>query len=190
MPESGNVGNLNVSVNASIESFRSNMNAVNQQLNKMGGAFKQNSIVSSAAFVTLGNAVTDVSNKILTSVKSVVSEGLKAFNQFDASNVGLESIVNGMGRGLGKAKSFIQTYVKDGLVPLSDATTSYKQLLSRGYADVQIQDILMRFKDSAAFARQGSLSMGEAIRGATEGLKAENSVLVNYLPSHTAMMAA
>lgn len=36
-----------------------------------------------------------------------------------------------------------------------------------------------RFKDSAAFGRQSSLQLGEAIKGATEGLKNENSVLVD-----------
>lgn len=179
MPESGNVGNLNVSVNASIENFRSNMNAVNRQLSQTGSAFKQHSFAASAAFTGLGNVVATGTVKMLSSLGSFVSDSMKQFNQFQASDIGLESIVNGMGRDLDSAKAFIQNYIKDGLVPLSDATTSYKQLLSRGYADIQIQDILMRFKDSAAFARQGSLSMGEAIRGATEGLKNENSVLVD-----------
>jgi hypothetical protein len=36
-----------------------------------------------------------------------------------------------------------------------------------------------RFKDSAAFGKQGALSFGEAIRGATEGIKNGNSILVD-----------
>lgn len=36
-----------------------------------------------------------------------------------------------------------------------------------------------RFKNSAAFGRQASLSLGEAVKTATEGLKNENSILVD-----------
>jgi hypothetical protein len=36
-----------------------------------------------------------------------------------------------------------------------------------------------RFKDSAAFGRQGALEFGQAIVGATEGIKNGNSALVD-----------
>ena len=36
-----------------------------------------------------------------------------------------------------------------------------------------------RFKDSASFGRQSSLDLGTAVRSATEGLKNENSILVD-----------
>src|SRR5690606_8417034 len=39
--------------------------------------------------------------------------------------------------------------------------------------------LVERFKDSAAFGRQGTLAFGEAIRTATEGIKNGNSILVD-----------
>lgn len=39
--------------------------------------------------------------------------------------------------------------------------------------------MMNRFKDSAAFGRQSSLSLGEAVKSATEGIKNENSILVD-----------
>ena len=39
--------------------------------------------------------------------------------------------------------------------------------------------MMLRFKDSAAFGRQGALSMGEAIEGATQGIKNQNSIMVD-----------
>lgn len=62
---------------------------------------------------------------------------------------------------------------------MGDAATSLKNLLSRGYGLQEASVIMDRFKDSASFGRQSSLELGEAIRGATEGLKNENSILVD-----------
>ncbi|MEG1620995.1 MAG: hypothetical protein RR322_03695, partial [Oscillospiraceae bacterium] len=89
------------------------------------------------------------------------------------------SIVTGQGRDFSVAKSFIDDYTKDGLVPATEAITAYKNLASRGYSDPQIQQTMTALKDSASFGRQGSLSMGQAIAGASEGLKNENSMLVD-----------
>lgn len=49
----------------------------------------------------------------------------------------------------------------------------------RGYDDSQIRKVMVALKDSAAFGRQSSYSMGEAVQSATEGLKNENSILVD-----------
>lgn len=113
--------------------------------------------------------------KVYQFSKGCVDEVSKA----QSALVGLQSIVEGQGRSFNKAKAFIDQYISDGLVPLSNATTAYKNLASRRYSDSQIQQTLIALKDSAAFARQGSLSYGDAIQGATEGLKNENSILVD-----------
>lgn len=93
--------------------------------------------------------------------------------------LGLERILTAQGRSFGQANSFIKQYISDGLVPLQDAIVTYKNLASRGYNDTQIQDIMTRLKDSASFGRQASLSLGDAVKTASEGLKNENSILVD-----------
>jgi hypothetical protein len=110
---------------------------------------------------------------------SIVKESLAAASTLESAMMGLTSIVSGQGRDVEKAKGFIQSYVKDGLVPLADAVTAYKTLAMRGYSDGQIETIMNRLKDSAAFGRQSSLTLGEAVKSATEGLKNENSILVD-----------
>ncbi len=92
---------------------------------------------------------------------------------------GLKSIMDGQGRSFADAQKFINSYISDGLVPATNAVTAYKNLASRGYTDPQIQQTLLALKDSAAFGRQASLSLGDAVQTATEGLKNENSVLVD-----------
>lgn len=112
-------------------------------------------------------------------IGKLVKDSLNAASELEGAFVGLESILNGQGRSFGKAKSFIDEYVKDGLIPLTDAITAYKNLAARGYDDKQIQVTMERLKDAASFGRQSSYTLGEAVKTATEGLKNENSILVD-----------
>ena len=116
------------------------------------------------------------------SVKQVVSFGkasVTAANQTSNAMQGLKSILDGQGRSYSQATKWIQDYVSDGLIPLQNAVTAYKNLAARGYDDSQIQSVLTALKDSAAYGRQANYSMGEAVQTATEGLKNENSILVD-----------
>lgn len=64
-------------------------------------------------------------------------------------------------------------------MPLNNAVTAYKNLAARGYNTEQIEKTMTALKDAAAFGRQASYSYGDAISTATEGLKNENSILVD-----------
>ncbi|MBG0770316.1 MAG: hypothetical protein H0S82_01330 [Anaerolineaceae bacterium] len=92
---------------------------------------------------------------------------------------GLQSVVSGQGKSFSDAQGFIDDYISDGLIPATNAITAYKNLALRGYDTSQIQETMTILKDTAAFGRQSSLSMGEAVQSATEGLKNENSILVD-----------
>lgn len=115
----------------------------------------------------------------LTAIAVAVKKGVDAFNQYNNSMIGLKSIVNGTGNSFKESQAFIEKFIDDGLVPASNAATALRNLLSRGFGMDQAVDILNRLKDSAAFGRQASLSLGDAIQSATEGLKNENSILID-----------
>ena len=106
-------------------------------------------------------------------------EAVNAASALNDAWMGLESIVAGQGKSFNKAKSFVNDYISDGLVPLENAVTAYKNLAARGYSTEQIEKTLTALKDAAAFGRQASYSLGEAVSSATEGLKNENSILVD-----------
>lgn len=115
-------------------------------------------------------------------VKTVVDFGSKAVEQaskMQSAWTGLNSIVSGSGKSFATAQKFITDYTKDGLVSVEEAVTSYKNLLSRGYNTSQIENTMKALKDSASFGRQSSYGLGEAVKSATEGLKNENSILVD-----------
>ena len=115
-------------------------------------------------------------------VKQVVDFTKTAVNsasQVQSAFTGLNRIVQGTGNSFSEAQKFINEYTSDGLVSINEAATAYKNLLSRGYDTSQIEDVLTRLKDSAAFGRQASYDLGEAVVTASEGLKNENSILVD-----------
>lgn len=98
---------------------------------------------------------------------------------FENALVGLKSIAQGTGRDFDQAKKFIKEFTSDGLVTAGEAATSLKNLFQRGFSMEQSIVIMERFKDAASFGRQSTLGLGEAIQGAAEGLKNENSMLVD-----------
>ena len=110
---------------------------------------------------------------------SFMADSSKAAMSLSDALTGLKSILEGQGRSFSKAQSFIEEYTSDGLIPATNAITAYKNLASRGYDDSQIQQVLLALKDASAYGRQASYTMGEAVESATEGLKNENSILVD-----------
>ena len=113
--------------------------------------------------------------QVVDFTKTAVNSASKVQSAF----TGLNSIVQGTGNSFSAAQKFINEYTADGLVSINEAATAYKNLLSRGYDTTQIEDVMTRLKDSAAFGRQASYDLGEAVVSASEGLKNENSILVD-----------
>ena len=116
------------------------------------------------------------------SVTAVIQFGKKASSaarELSDAMVGLKSIMDSMGRSFSSAQSFIEEYTEDGLVPAANAVAAYKNLAMRGYDDSQIRKVMTALKDASAYGRAANLSMGDAVQSATEGLKNENSILVD-----------
>ena len=106
-------------------------------------------------------------------------ESVDAARALSDALTGLQSIMDGQGRSFSHARKFIEEYISDGLIPATNAINAYKNLALRGYDDSQIRQVMTALKDSAAFGRQRSYTMGDALESATEGLKNENSILVD-----------
>lgn len=115
-------------------------------------------------------------------IKAAIDFGkasVSAASELSNALIGLQSILERQGRSFQKAKEFIEEYTSDGLISATEAINSYKNLVLRGYTDSQVQQVLIALKDSAAFGRQANYTLGGAVETATEGLKNENSVLVD-----------
>ena len=125
----------------------------------------------------LGAAIASVF--AIRQIVAFTKESSQAAMELSGALTGLKSILEGQGRSFSDAKKFLEDYTADGLIPMTNAIAAYKNLAARGYNDSQIQQTMTALKDASAFGRQSSYTMGEAVQSATEGLKNENSVLVD-----------
>lgn len=138
-------------------------------LNALGGQLKGFGAAIKAAFATVA----------VMAFTKFVKDSVTAAKTLQNALIGLRSIAEGQGKSFTQAKSFIDDYISDGLVPAADAVTAYKNLLMRGYSTDQIEKVMTALKNSAAFGKSAALTMGQAVSSATEGLRNENSILVD-----------
>lgn len=167
---------LQVLITANTKDFNAKIDNANKRL----GSLEQQATRTGAG---VGKLFTGLKTAAaVAAIQKVVSEVKKltdAYAENEAAQMGLSGILTAQGKDLNAAKAWLKSYTKDGLIPMMDAYTAYKRLAAAGYSDEQTQSILTNLKDSAAFNRQGSMTMGEAIKSAAEGIKNENSILVD-----------
>lgn len=168
---------LQILITSETSGLRRELNQVNSQLRGMEREVSKATEGMKKSFKALAAVVAVVLAPI--AIGNYVKDAIQASSDLEGAFLGLQSIIEGQGRSFSKAKGFINDYIADGLVPLGNAVTAYKNLAARGYNDEQIQQVMERLKDAAAFGRQASYSLGDAVTSATEGLKNENSILVD-----------
>lgn len=167
---STNVGEIDLSLILNSDQFRNQLKNLPKETDKAANMI-------SSSLGKIGRVVATVFSvaKILQFGKTCVDVATETANAW----IGLNSILVGQGKSFNKAKEFINSYISDGLIPLNDAVTAYKNLASRGYNTEQIQNTMEALKNASVYGRQSNYTMGEAVRTATEGLKNENSILVD-----------
>lgn len=167
MAKATNVGAVSVDLTLNDTNYDKQLNSkIKSSENAFSSSFKKIGRIIAGAFAV---------KQVAAFTKECISSASKVQSAF----TGLNSIVQGTGNSFAQAQDFINKYTADGLVSIEETATAYKNLLSRGYDASQIEDVLSRLKDSAAFGRQASYDLGEAVVTATEGLKNENSILVD-----------
>jgi len=124
---------------------------------------------------TVGLAMAAFGAAAAFAMKSVID----ASNELNNSLIGLNSVANAFGQSADDAKNAALDLAKDGLLSVKDAANSLKNLLATGFSLPEAINLMNAFKDSAAFNRQGTLAFGQAIEGATQGIKNQNSILVD-----------
>lgn len=167
------IDELRILITAETRGLRDGIRDAQRQVGQMENSVKKATDGMGKAFKTVAAAIAALG------IAKLVKDAINAASELESAMAGLTSIVVGHGMSMKNANAFIQDYIKDGLVPLTNAVTAYKNLASRGYTEDQIQTVMSRLKDSAAFGRQASYTLGRAVETATEGLKNENSILVD-----------
>lgn len=108
-----------------------------------------------------------------------IAKAIEQSNEFKNALIGLRSVAGNTGNSISFIEDQAKDLAKDGLIPLIDVSNSLKNLLSKGFSGEEAVRVFKALRDSAAFGRAGQLELGEAIKGATDGIKNENSTLVD-----------
>ncbi len=178
------VGSIDVQIRADISNLQQSLRTMQSRLQSATSnvATQTNSIANS--FKNMSKMIgTSIATYVVFKGLDLMTNGLmntiKVYNQFESASMGLKSILDAQGKSFQEAQGFIKDYVSDGLIPMSDAVTAFKTLSAAGYNIEETEKVMLRLKDASAFGRQASLTMGEAVRSASEGIKNENSILLD-----------
>lgn len=168
--------NLQIIINTILKnSWIINLSKNINEVTKTTLSFSEKMAKVSAEFTAISTVAWTLKEKLWWIFWNTINEADKLNNAM----VGLKSIVNWTWNDFKQAEKFLKDFTSDGLVWTQDAATSLKNLLASWFWMKEAWQIMERLKDSAAFWRQGSLELGEAIKWATEWIKNENSVLVD-----------
>ena len=104
--------------------------------------------------------------------KSLVQAGQESQDAL----VGLRSVAANTGQDIDKATEAAKRFAGEGLITIAEASTSLKNLLAKGFDIDESVELIETLRNSAAFGKQAALDFGDAIAGATEGIKNDNSI--------------
>lgn len=104
---------------------------------------------------------------------------LEASSQLEGALMGLARVATAVGESEEEAKRAAQSLASDGLMSVKDASEGLKNLLATGFNLPEAIRLMNAFRDSAAYNREGTLGFGEAIVGATQGIKNQKSIMVD-----------
>lgn len=103
----------------------------------------------------------------------------KEAQRFENAMTGVISVANNFNISTQEITDTVKELSSDGLIPVAEVAASLKNLLARGFNLTETKQIFKSLKDSAAFGRQGFLTLGQAVEGATQGIKNGISNLVD-----------
>lgn len=112
-------------------------------------------------------------------VTGIIGSAVTAAQRYNNSFIGLSSVASAFGHDADEAKRAAQELAKDGLMTVGEAAEGLKNLLATRFSMPEAINLMRAFKDSAAFGRQGMLEFGQAVVGATQGLKNQMSQMTD-----------
>lgn len=120
-------------------------------------------------------------HKAMQTAVELTKDSIAASQQYNNTMIGLGSVARSTGQSIDATKAAAVALSKDGLMSVGESAGSLKNLLAAGFGLPQAIKLMEGFKDTAAFNRQASYSFGQSILSATEGIKNQNSILIDNM---------
>lgn len=165
------IGAVVATLKANVTDFKAGMEQAKASLAKFKDSIK--AVTDQLNTLALAGGV------VLAGIVKGFSSAIKAANQYQAALTGLSTVAKAFGVNQEAANDAAKHLASDGLMTVTEAAEGLKNLLASRFSLDEAIILMNRFKDSAAFGRQGALGFGEAIVGATQGIKNGNSIMVD-----------
>lgn len=114
-------------------------------------------------------------------LKRIFDAAFTSSRQLEAALKGLGSVAINTGAGMAQAQQAALDLASKGLIQVGEAAGGLKNLLSAGFGLPEAIKLMNTLTDAASFNRQGTLALGEAVVGATQGIKNQNCCASNSL---------
>lgn len=130
----------------------------------------------SSAFSRIGGSLKNMAGSLF---ETFVVQGVREAQNLQNALIGLSSVARALGEDVNGMRDAAIALSEDGMIPLEQVSGSLKSLLASGLDGQKAIEVFKALRDSASFNRQGQLSLGEAIQGAADGIKNQNSIMVD-----------
>jgi len=137
------------------------------------------SILRLATGVAVGNLAVLALRKTIQELGQQFTLTTQAASTMQSALIGLSSVSAAFGESQLEARDAAMSLSEDGLMSVTESAEGLKNLLATGFNLGESIELMDAFKDAAAFNRQGTLEFGQAIVGATQGIKNQNSIMVD-----------
>lgn len=166
------------------EKGRATLRQIDQGIDKIGKTAGQaGPQIESGLGAFKGLIVVELFRRAAGAAYEFGKTSVAAFNDARNAALGLESVAAFKGIDRTSASEAVRNLevVKSGLLSFADASQTVRNFLKTGFDLEQSIALTRRFSDAAAFGKTASLSFGEAVRSASEGVATQSSQLLNNI---------
>jgi tetratricopeptide (TPR) repeat protein len=150
-------------------------------LNELGTESKSTSSATEQMSKSYASMAAQVvgATAVLAGTIAAIKSSVKAADDYNKALTGLASVARYAGQDVSGTLNTALSLTEDGLLSTTESATALKNLLAKGFSTDEAVQMINRLKDAAAFGRQSTLGLAEAVVGATEGIKNENSMMID-----------
>lgn len=153
---------------------QANVSGISGVVNTVTGSFGKLALGLAAAGVVAGAFVVGIQK-----IGGAIGPLIEASATLERSMLGLAQVAGAFSVNTNDANTAAKELAADGLMTIQESAEGLKNLLATGFSLPEAINLMNTFKDASAANRQGTLGFGEAIIGATIGIKNQNSILVD-----------
>lgn len=152
-----------------------------KRLNIQSGVLKKNQNALEKLRITVARTrnITLLYAFAVRPMQQLIEGVTREFSEYEKAMLGASRVAQRMNVSQAQLSGTMQKFTGTGMLDATEVSQALKTLLSTGIGLPKATELLSAMADAAAFNRQGTLELGQALTGATQGFKNMNSRMVD-----------